>query len=409
LRSYLGFLRHVLRTAAKPRPEVIAADQAAQRVLLRAVKASRDDPAEPRSAMDGYAVRARDLREASSRRPVWLHVTGLSPAGRTPERRLGCGETHRIMTGAPLPRAADSVVPLEEVHSEGDSVCFTAPVLRGHHVRRPGENFRRGRVLIPAGTPLRPQEIGLAITAGAHRLTVARRPRVGVLSTGDELVPPGSRLGRGEVFDSNRPTILAQVEETGAIPVDLGHVGDRPAALRSKVRRVRGRIDLLVTIGGVSAGDLDVVKILIRDYPAVELVRVAMKPGKPQAFGRLGRLVWHGLPGNPVSAMVSFDRFVRPFLLRSMGHRFLFRTLRTGTCTTPLSKKHRRREFVRAWAVRSDCGWRVRRAAPDGSSNLRGMVNANAFIILPERCERVNAGDPVAFELFSDPATRTTP
>jgi molybdopterin molybdotransferase len=313
------------------------------------------------------------------------------------------------MTGAPLPPGADAVVPVEQVLVRSGVVTFTAPPEPRAHVRRPAENFRKGDHLISAGTVVRPQEIGLCITAGVPTLKVARRFRVGVLSTGTELVPPAGRLRRGEVFDSNRPMVLAQVRATGAEAVDLGVISDTKRSLGLKLGEARRKVDLLVTIGGISAGDFDIVKLFLRSYPSISQVRVAMRPAKPQAFGRIGSLFWYALPGNPVSAMVAFDRFVRPLVLRAMGHRFVFRSVRSGVCTTPRSKPLHLREFVRAFARHRAGNWEVKTAGPEGSSNLRSMVNANAFMILPERTAGVEAGQTVHFELFSDPPTRKTP
>jgi molybdopterin molybdotransferase len=219
-------------------------------------------------------------------------------------------------------------------------------------------------------------------------------------------VPVTKRLKRGEVFDSNRPTILAMIADTGAIPVNLGTVSDKPALLEQRIEKHADGLDVLVTIGGVSAGDFDIVKQLIVAYRDMALVRVAMRPAKPQAFGHIGKLLWYGLPGNPVSAMVAFDRFVRPLVLRAMGHREIFRVLRHGTCTTSLRKMHSMREFVRVHAWSDSNGWKVDLVGPAGSSNLRNMVNANAFAILHENAGSVLRGKKIEFELFDDALTR---
>ncbi len=409
MKSYGAYLKHVLTCAPVPRSERISVEAAAGRVLLEDIRATIDDPVEARSAMDGYAVHARDLRDAGSDTPVWLAESGRSQAGRTPHLRLAAGTAWRIMTGAPMPAGADAVVPVEHVTRIDGRVQFVAAPKRGAYVRRPRENFRRGTLLIRAGTVIRAQELGLAITAGYKTLRVARPLRVGVVSTGDELVPPGSRLRRGEVFDSNRPTILAMARDAGVQAIDLGRVGDRPEFLDRILKEHRRELDMLVTIGGVSAGDFDVVKVFLRRYRSVDLVKVGMRPAKPQAFGRLGRLWWYGLPGNPVSAMIAFDRFVRPFVMRATGHRLVFRARRTGVCETSVGKKHALREFIRAHARQAGDRWHVRPVGPGGSSNIRSMVNANALIILPERCRRVAAGEEVAFELLADPPLRTVP
>lgn len=409
MRSFRSIQRQLLALAPEPQVERVSASQAAGRVLLHDVVARLDDPAEARSAMDGYAVAGSELATATHSNPVYLSESGVLPAGRSTRRRLASGEARRIMTGAPLPPGADAVVPVERVYSDGRRVRFSDTARAGAHLRRPGENFRRGDRLLFAPVLLRPQDVALCITAGVTRLVVARRVRVGVLSTGSELVPPSSRLRRGEVFDSNRPMVLAQVAGTGAEAVDLGSIGDRLSLLSEKVRLARRSTDILITIGGVSAGDFDIVKLFLRDYPDVHQVRVAMRPARPQAFGRLGRLFWYALPGNPVSAMVAFDRLVRPFLLRSMGHRHLFRPLRSGLCKSDVRSATGVTEFVRAFASEQEGKWQVSQVGPEGSSNLRSMVAANAFLIVPEDCERVKPGDRVNFELFSDPPTAERP
>lgn len=395
--------------APKPGPQRVAVESAGGRLLLESVRARLSDPAESRSAMDGYAVRHRDLLGASARAPIGLVAAGLSQAGPVPQRRLAAGEAHRIMTGAPLPSGADTVVQIERVTLRHGRVYFRAQPPRGAYVRRSGENFRRGALLIRRGTVMRAQEIGLCITAGVRQVTVARRLTVGVLATGNELVGAGRPLRRGEVYDSNRPTVLALVAATGAVPVDLGVVRDEPEVLGREVRRWMKRLDCLLTIGGVSMGDFDVVKTTLDDFPGVRLVKVAMKPAKPQAFGRLGKMIWYGLPGNPVSVMIAFDRFVRPMLLRGMGHRAVLRPLRTGVLTAAVAKTNPLREFVRAYAWQEGAEWYVQKVGPEGSSNLRSMVNANALLVIPESTGRLPKGARVTFELLADPPAPGAP
>ena len=403
MKSYDAFLRYVLARAPKPCPQRVAVQSALGRLLLDSVRAQVRDPAELRSAMDGYAVRHRDLKGAGKDTPVTLAAVGLSQAGPVPEKHLLPGQAHRIMTGAPLPAGADTVVQIERVRVTNRRVIFRAQPSRGAFVRRPGENFRKGALLIKRGTLMRAQEIGLCITAGVRHIEVARRLKVGVLATGNELVGPARRLRRGEVYDSNRPMVLALVAEVGATAVDLGVVQDDPTLLLRAVRRWTKQLDCLLTIGGVSMGDFDVVKQVLGDFPGVRLVKIAMKPAKPQAFGLLGDMIWYGLPGNPVSAMVAFDRFVRPILLRGMGRRAVHRPQHTGVLTTGIRKSTPLREFARAYAWQKGGTWYVRKVGPEGSSNLRSMVNANALLILPETARRIPRGARVRFELQAEP------
>ncbi len=352
--------------------------------------------------MDGYAVRHTDLAGASAKSPITLPAAGLLPAGRAGVNSLRPGRTVRIMTGAPVPDGADAVVPVEKVAVHNGEVRFTQAPRPHSHIRQEGENFRKGERLLAAHTLLRSQEVGLCITAGVPRLTVAKRVRVAVLSTGSELVPPATRLRRGEVFDSNRPMILAQVEATGAVAVDLGTIDDRVHKLEERLRAARRQADFLITLGGVSAGDFDIVKLFLKSHRDVRLVQVAMRPARPQAFGRLGRLFWYALPGNPVSAWVAFDQLVRPLILRSQGHQNVVRRMRRGVCTSRVNSVRGLVDFVRARALRSGDGWRVQQAGPEGSSNLKSLTEANALLIVPESCERIEPGESVTFELLAD-------
>lgn len=352
--------------------------------------------------MDGYAVAHTDLAQASPHTPVTLPAEGVLPAGRAGARRLPVGRAVRIMTGAPVPPRATAVVPVEKVAVQNGRVAFTYAPRPNSHIRGAGENFRRGDLLLPAYTLLRSQEVALCITAGVPKLSVARRVRVAVLSTGSELVPPARSLRRGEVFDSNRPMILAQIEAAGAVAVDLGTIDDRLHKLKARLKVARSEADFLITLGGVSAGDFDIVKLFLQSHRDVHLVQVAMRPARPQAFGRLGKLFWYALPGNPVSAWVAFDQLVRPLILRAQGHQNVVRKLRRGICTTRVNSVSGLLDFVRARADRHEDGWQVRQVGPEGSSNLRSLTEANALLLVPETCERIEPGDPVDFELLSD-------
>ena len=402
MRSFASVRQELLASLPEPRAELIPTAEAAGRVLLAPLVARLDDPAEPRSAMDGYAVAHTDLAGASPKSPVTLPAAGLLPAGRSGARRLPQRQALRIMTGAVVPANASAVVPVEKVAVQNGEVHFTYAPRPNSHIRQAGENFRRGDRLLPAHTLLRSQEVALCITAGIPKLPVARRVRVAVLSTGSELVPPARSLRRGEVFDSNRPMILAQVESTGAVALDLGTIDDRVHKLRDRLKVARREADFLITLGGVSAGDFDIVKLFLKSHKDVRLVQVAMRPARPQAFGRLGRLFWYALPGNPVSAWVAFDQLVRPLILRAQGHRNVVRTLRRGICTTRVNSVSGLLDFVRARADRHADSWQVRQVGPEGSSNLRSLTEANALLLIPESSERIEAGDPVDFELLSD-------
>lgn len=405
MRSFERVRRELLQLARPPGRETVPTQAAAGRVLQADVVARLDDPAEARSAMDGYAVYSGDLARADRNAPVHLVEAGLLPAGRRRAQKLRRGEAMRIMTGAPLPTGADAVVPVEKVRVRAGRVRFEARVRPSAHVRHAGENFAAGDLLLKKQAVLRPQEVGLCITAGLAKLPVARRVRVAVLSTGSELVPPGARRRRGEVYDSNRPMILAQVEATGAEPIDLGTIDDRLSRLADRLKVARRQADFLITLGGVSAGDFDIVKLFLQRHRSLRRVQVAMRPARPQAFGRLGRLFWYALPGNPVSAWVAFDQLVRPLLLRSMGHLWVLRPLRLGVAQEFSRSVRGLVDFVRAQAEPHAGLWRVRQVGPEGSSNLRSLVEANALMVVPPDRDRVEPGSPVPFELLTDPPT----
>lgn len=289
-------------------------------VLAEDVRTDEPLPRWDNSAMDGYAVRADDVRDASAATPVTLRVVADLPAGSSGRPVVEPGTAARIMTGAPVPAGADTVVPVEDTDAGTTTVEVRASKAVGQHVRRAGEDAVAGDLVVAAGTLLGPAHVAAVASVGVAQVAVHRRPRVAVVSTGDELVTPGTALAYGQIPDSNSWLLAAAVREAGGEAMRLGPVGDDPDALRDLLHGLDGGVDAIVTSGGVSVGAFDVVKAALRDEPDVVFVPVAVQPGKPQGLGRLpGGTPVLALPGNPVSSFVSFELFVRPALLRMRG------------------------------------------------------------------------------------------
>jgi molybdopterin molybdotransferase len=373
------------------------------RVLAEDVSSSEDMPAFDNSAMDGYAVRAADVTGASPETPILLHVREHLPAGSVPGSPISIGEAARIMTGAPLPPGADAVVMIEVTDGGKTRVGVHRPVVQRENVRMRGEGVRAGDVVLPRGTVIGPAELSMLAALGRERALAIRRPRVALLSTGDELVPLGSTPGPGQIRDSNRFGLIGLVAELGGIPRDLGLVGDDPTRLRELVRHGLAEADALVTSGGVSVGDYDLTKQILAELGPIRAYRVAMKPGMPQAFGVVGGKPVFGLPGNPVSSLVVFDQFVRPALLKMAGHTVLLRPRLQALAAEPIQKAPGKVHFLRAVVENKDGVLHARTTGPQGSGILISLVLANALIILERDRTRVAPGEPVTVELLGPP------
>jgi len=361
---------------------------ALHRVLGETVTAGLDIPPWPNSSMDGYAVRSADTVGATSERPARLTLGGRVPAGGVAERALRAGEAFRIFTGAPLPEGADSIIPQEDVTAEDGTVVIGRRVPPGECVRPRGEDMRAGDIVLERGRVLGPAEIGLLATLGHQPVRVVRRPVVGILSTGDELVDLPGALGPGQIPNSNTYALMAQVLEAGGEPVSLGIARDR---LDDIVERLSWGLgcDLLVSSAGVSVGEHDLVKAALGRLGAEQhLWLVNMRPGKPVTFatipaGAKGALPVFGLPGNPVSAMVTFELFVRPAILRVGGHARLSRPVISARALLPIPNPGRRRGYLRVTVTRGDGGFGARLTGEQGSGILRSMVAADGLAIVP--------------------------
>jgi molybdopterin molybdotransferase len=350
------------------------------------------------SAMDGYAVQRADVAEASADEPVTLPVVADIPAGDTGVHAIGPGLAARIMTGAPVPAGADAVVPVEDTDGGVSSVTIRREPKPEQAIRRRGEDVAEGDVVLQAGTFLGAAQVGLLAAVGRDRVRVRPRPRVVVLSTGSELVDPGLPLQLGQITDSNSYTLAAAAKEAGAVAYRVGAVDDEPRTLLSTLEDQLVRADLVVTSGGISAGAFDVVKQVLSELGTVRFEKVAMQPGMPQGYGVVGeeRVPILTLPGNPVSAFVSFEVFVRPAIRRMLGVARLHRPSVRAVLQTALRSPEGKRQFARARvAVGGDGGYVVTPLAGQGSHLIGDLAYANALVVVPEAVTEVAAGQAV--------------
>jgi molybdopterin molybdotransferase len=382
-------------------PREVPLMDALGRTLAADVTADRDVPPFRNSAMDGYAVRGADVVSA----PARLRVIGSVPAGGMPDRAVGPGEAMRIMTGAPMPEGADTVVRVEDTDNADDVVTVSAATRAGTSVRQAGEDLRRGTTVLTAGTVLRPAEIGVLASLGVAKPLVIARPRVAVLSTGDEVVDVGETPGPGKIRDSNRYSVGTAVWAAGCGPWLRPIVRDTPDALRGALRDALDA-DAVVTSGGVSVGDHDWVKPVVGEMGRLEVWAIAIRPGRPLAFGELraegDRTVpIFGLPGNPVSALLTFELFVRPALLKMSGRAKLFRPTAQATLLDPIDKPKELRFFARG--IHDAAAGTARLTGPQGSGILRSMALANCLLDLPPGRASFAAGETVSVILTDLP------
>jgi molybdopterin molybdotransferase len=398
--------------------------QALGQVTAQDVVASLDIPPLDNTAMDGYAVRAEDTASASESSPATLRVVGELAAGYVFDRAVGAGEAVRIMTGAPMPAGADAVVPFEETDEvEGDdgpedhagslrdtgrafgsfaksraAVAVLKPAEHSANIRPAGQDVRRGQLVIPRGTILQPPQVGVLASLGMTTVRVHRRPIVAVLSTGDEVIDPGARLGPGQIYDSNAYGISAMILAAGGLPRRLGIARDTVDSLTARIHNGLDA-DLLVTSAGVSRGDYDIVKDVLAKEGEIDFWTVRMRPGKPLAFGSFpsgGRRVPHlGLPGNPVSAMVSFELFGRPAIYKMLGRTDWQRSSIRAIADEAITNEDARRVYARVILSNRDGVWHASLTGPQGSGILTSMAAANALAVVPEDVGAVAPGESV--------------
>jgi len=383
--------------------ETVAVGEAAGLALAEPVTARHDVPPFPNSGMDGYAVLAADVADP----PISLHVLEDVPAGSVPRRTVVAGTAIKIMTGAPMPEGADTVVPVEDSEPGSGTVVLKAGRPRGANVRPAGGDLAAGDLVFPAGVRLTAIHLGVLASLGiAPR--VARRPVAAIVSTGDEVVPPDTeRLAPGAIRDTNRPMLASVLADAGCTVVDMGIVGDDAHDLREAFAEAADCADIVVSSGGVSMGEYDFVKHVLRDLGSVDFWKVAMKPGKPFAFGHLAGTPFFGLPGNPVSVFVSFEQFVRPAVLTMMGASAVFRPHVTAIAGEPFAGDAHRLTFVRI-AVRPDGAGNLvaRLAGGQGSNMLAALSRSDGLAVLAPGAA-VAEGDQVIAEMFSWPESRT--
>jgi molybdopterin molybdotransferase len=382
--------------------ERIALRSALGRVLADNVIAPCNVPAHDNSAMDGFAVRFADLSDSGTSR---LKVLGVSLAGQAFGGIVGTGECVRIMTGALPPPGTDTVVIQEVVETDGDFALIPPRQRLGQNIRRAGEDLKLGAPALAAGKLVRPAELGLMASLGFAEVSVKRRLRVAFFSTGDELCSVGSPLAEGEVYDSNRYTLYGMLTRLGCEVLDLGVIRDDPELIEAAFHEAAANADVVITSGGVSVGEADFVKQLMTQMGEVLFWKIAMKPGRPMAFGRIGEDphgAWlFGLPGNPVAVMATFYQFVRDALYTLMGADPLPAVpLLTVTCATALKKFPGRTEFQRGVLVQNDGQWQVHATGAQGSGILRSMSDDNCLIVLEQDRGNVAAGETVQVQLF---------
>ena len=380
--------------------EKVSILEALGRVMAEDIYANRDIPPFNNSGMDGYAVRSEDIQNASSSHPVRLEVIEDLPAGFISKKNLKRGQAIRIMTGAPIPKGVDTVVPVEDAKQDDRFVLIFTTLPRDENIRKAGEDVKKGERVISAGDLIRPSEVGMLASVRRSFVSVYQRPLVAILCTGEELVDVDGILDEVRIVSSNSYTLAAQVKDCGAIPLQLGIARDRKEEIKEKL--LQGiRADVLISSAGVSVGDYDFVKDVLNDL-GMEMVfwRVAMKPGRPMAFGILQGKPVFGLPGNPVSSMVSFEQFVRPSLLKMMGYRQLFRPVIEAVLKEDIQKKPGRRHFMRAFVSFEKDQYFASVTGPQGSGILKSMVKANGLVIVPEDREMVRAGEKVKVQLL---------
>jgi molybdopterin molybdotransferase len=388
--------------------ESVPLEQTLNRILANDVRAEQPIPAFPNSSMDGYAVRAADVAAAQADHPATLRLVMDIPAGATPTKAIGTGEAARIMTGAMLPNGADAVVPVEQTANgwrAGDNaampdhVNIIHGVKTGDYVRPIGEDIQAGQVVLAAGSMIRPQEIGVLAALGYAEVPVVRQPKVAILSSGDELVAVDQPLEAGKIRDTNSYTLAALIAAYGALPFRIPPARDTLEDVRMRfMEAIALKPDLIISSAGVSIGTFDVVRTVMESLGVISFWRVNLRPGKPLAYGHLQGIPFFGLPGNPVSAMVTFDVFVRPALLKLSGQPDVIRTIRAVLDESIRSDG--RRSYIRVKVRRESDQWVAHTTGTQSSGALTSMVYADGLLIIPENVMLAEAGEQYPVRLL---------
>lgn len=394
-------LKIVLGAVSVLGAEKISLLDALGRVLTEDIIAERDNPPWDNSAMDGFAVRYEDIKQAHAvTTPTILKVIEDVPAGKFPAKAVGKGEAIRIMTGAPIPKGADTVLKVEDTENTPTSVKVFKEERKGANIRPQGEDVRKGDCIIPRGKTIRPAESGMLAILAKSFVFVSQRPRVAILSTGDELADLDERFSEEKIVNSNSYGIAAAVQEAGGLPMLLGIAKDSPDALKAKIRQGLNA-DFLVLSGGVSMGDYDFTKPVFQELGGeMNFWKLAIRPGQPVAFGKIGKTLAFGLPGNPVSSMVTFEQLVRPAILKMCGSQVLARPVVQALFQETLSKRPDRRHFLRGILWMENGMLMVRTTGSQGSGILTSMVKANGLIDIPVEVEKLKPGDVVNVQVM---------
>jgi molybdopterin molybdotransferase len=371
------------------------------RVLAEDIVAERDNPPWDNSAMDGFAVRHEDIKQAHVvTTPTTLTVIEDVQAGKFPAKSVGKGEAIRIMTGAPIPKGADTVLKVEDTENTTTSVKVFKEEQKGANIRLQGEDVRKGDCIIPKGKAIRPAEAGMLAILAKSFIFVYQRPRVAILSTGDELADLDERFSEEKIVNSNSYGIAAQVREAGGLPILLGIAKDKPDDLKAKIRQGLNA-DFLVLSGGVSMGDYDFTKPVFQELGGeMNFWKLAIRPGQPVAFGKIGKTLAFGLPGNPVSSMITFEQLVRPAMLKMCGSTVLARPVVQAILQEKFSKRPDRRHFLRGILWMEKGMLMVRTTGNQGSGILTSMVKANGLIDIPVEVEKLKPGDVVNVQVL---------
>jgi molybdopterin molybdotransferase len=393
----------VLDVVSPVEPVEVVVGEALGMVLAEDVTATHPLPRFTNSAMDGYALLGADGGSASPESPVELTIVGEARAGGAEKLRVSQGTAARIMTGAPLPEGADAVVPVEETEERDGRVVVRAPTPTGRSVRYSGEDTAEGEVLVRAGTDLGPGELAVAASMGFSPLRVRRGPKVAVLVTGDELVPPEDSPGPGQIRDSNGVALRSLVRQAGADVVAFPPVADRRETVIDALGRAAAGADLVVSSGGVAVGRYDFVKEAVEELGHIDLWRVAMQPGKPLVLGAVGQTPFLGLPGNPVSAHVCFEQFVRPAIRKMRGCRHLLRPTIRARLTETITKRPGRLHFVRVRLEPRPDAWRATPTGPQGSHIQTSLVECDGVARFARDASVLEAGEEVVVELWGLP------
>lgn len=379
--------------------EIVPLNKARNRILARDIIAPINVPSECNSAMDGYAI---CLSNTPSEKMASFKIIGQAFAGHPFEREIKQGEAVKVMTGGIIPKGANCVIQQEWVSESNGHIFLTKNGTENLNIRNVGEDIQKGMVILEKGRKIAPADIGLAASVGIKEISTIRRPLIGVLSTGDELKQPGEICHSGEIYDSNRPLLIALLQNADVDTLDLGHVHDHPQSIRETLITASDKVDMLITTGGASVGEADHMHSLLLEHGTIEFWKIAIKPGKPLIFGKLQSAVFFGLPGNPVSAMVTFGLFVRPALDVLRGTHYKRYSLLKAFSIDALKKKPGRTDFQRGFFKSKEGTLVVASTGMQGSHMLRSMSEANCLIRLPQNAGNIAAGETVDIIPFNE-------